>query len=1022
MSNVNEYTQSFAGGEVGDLMVGRLGVDSYQASGALVDNWMPLAQGPMTRRNGMEYIDSWIDSPSYNRDIKFEFDIGENYILSPRSSGGVLGGSCFRVYTGGPNGGPLLLPESHPGAFGSFSDASGTTSSAALNTGATATGTYGEITLTSVNASSAVGRFSATINDANVIHAVAFYITAGGGNSFVTLNIGTVVGGSDLGQFTDLRNGYHQVAFIPTNTGPVYFQFSYRCWSYINIQDIAWVYSQPVGTGPVPYSIMPGSIYQFLNTLRIAKVANRMWCFDDNGGFQPQIIERRGAYSWSVINFDPIDGPFNSYGDSSSSFAASTTNGNPSLSISGVSLALTSPLLRLFQEGQGINEYAASDGYYTNPILVTGLGIDREFKLVLDLSALTGTVTLQRSTGDPNLFKDVLTYSGGTTSVLLNDAKAATSDGATSNALYTASVSTASWDNVTAYYRLAITPANYTSGSANLQLSTKGGSTVGVLHGGVVVQPLANTGSTNIWQMGVWGTGNWPSCGCFGKGRLWTATGREVISSNSDDYFSFTDGIVTNLGSNAAQTDNTSVDANITSQSAQISWLACLDYLCIGTRKEENVAHSNVPTEAMGPTTFVADFMTQAGGASIDPLVLSYAIIFAHRTKRRLFMFAHNLHSLSDEAFTSTDLTRLHPEMALSGIVRFDATEEPERRIHVVLGDGSVRPLLFRREESINAWSRVTTTIGQIINVMVLHEQDEDEVYYRISSPDPAGSGNTLFTLVKLHRELPVNPWDYRYLDNHVTTPITQGAAALRPSVLGPAGTAVTVQSDQSVLNQFVGSVGSILWIDGGKIEITAIDSWGYTATGTIIEPLNGIPGPGGAQVPYWVSPANWMWATPTNVITVPAVFAGQTLSVYADLAYVGDFLVPPSLTITLPATASRIVAGFPMSSSWQSLKLAYGAQKGTAVLQKKKVIQLGLILDKTGDGLQAGADFNNLDPVEIEVADDDQDTAPSFFTGEINVPFDGEFDTDPRICLRVDGPQPCTIIGYVANVQTCER
>jgi hypothetical protein len=528
-----------------------------------------------------------------------------------------------------------------------------------------------------------------------------------------------------------------------------------------------------------------------------------------------------------------------------------------------------------------------------------------------------------------------------------------------------------------------------------------------------VTAPFGSTGQTNIWQPGLWKPGSLePQCGCFGKGRLITSVGREVVSSNSDNFFSFTDGV----GSIAPQAANTSIDSVITSKSSEISWLACLDYLCIGTRREENVAHSNVPTDAMGPATFVSDLMTQNGGAGIDPLTISSSVIFAHRTRRKLLKFAHNPKGSTVEAFTSADLTRLHPEMAKSGIVRYDATEEPERRIYTVLGDGTVRPLLFRPEEETSAWARIATDIGRIVDVAVLHEEDEDKPYFLIENPGTT-AGTYDYTLTQLPRELPVNPWDHRYLDNHVCTPYYTGLGNVTPSDIE--GGITLFFEDATDFAQ--ATAGTVIWIDGGRVLVDTVLT-GNTVEGTVLAPLTGKDNRDGTVTAYPISPARWMIAQTSSTITVPAVFIGETLSVYADLAYAGEFLVPSSGIITLPAAASRIVAGKPMSAFWKSLKLAYGAQKGTAVGQRKKCIQVCLILDRTGDGLQIGSNFADMYPVVTDMDDPISGIAPAFFTGEINSNFEGEFDTDPRLCLRMDGPQPCTITGYVANIETHER
>src|SRR5262245_30613003 len=82
MANVNAYVQTFSGGELGDAMVARVGVDAYQAASQLVENWFMQAQGPMSRRPSLAFIAAFADASKKQIIKKFEFDVGQNYLLT----------------------------------------------------------------------------------------------------------------------------------------------------------------------------------------------------------------------------------------------------------------------------------------------------------------------------------------------------------------------------------------------------------------------------------------------------------------------------------------------------------------------------------------------------------------------------------------------------------------------------------------------------------------------------------------------------------------------------------------------------------------------------------------------------------------------------------------------------------------------------------------------------------------------------------------------------------------------------
>lgn len=126
---------------------------------------------------------------------------------------------------------------------------------------------------------------------------------------------------------------------------------------------------------------------------------------------------------------------------------------------------------------------------------------------------------------------------------------------------------------------------------------------------------------------------------------------------------------------------------------------------------------------------------------------------------------------------------------------------------------------------------------------------------------------------------------------------------------------------------------------------------------------------------------------------------------------------------IALGGTYTDIVAGLPYSWRYKSAKLAYGAQQGTALLQPKRVSQLGLVLQSTHpDAVSFGPDFTNMDPmprVENGAAIDENTIYDTY--DEQAFPFLGNWDTDSRVCLKGSAPYPATLLGLVVGVETNE-
>jgi hypothetical protein len=137
------------------------------------------------------------------------------------------------------------------------------------------------------------------------------------------------------------------------------------------------------------------------------------------------------------------------------------------------------------------------------------------------------------------------------------------------------------------------------------------------------------------------------------------------------------------------------------------------------------------------------------------------------------------------------------------------------------------------------------------------------------------------------------------------------------------------------------------------------------------------------------------------------------------------EFTVSGAGTITLPVAASNIVVGLPYRARYKSSRLAYGAEQGTAMMQKKKVEELGLVLtDFARAGILYGGAFDNADqpmfPLPLEK---DYVTAAAIVSSDVDdeepMSFDGEWTLDSRVCIECASPFPASVLGMLLTVST---
>lgn len=149
----------------------------------------------------------------------------------------------------------------------------------------------------------------------------------------------------------------------------------------------------------------------------------------------------------------------------------------------------------------------------------------------------------------------------------------------------------------------------------------------------------------------------------------------------------------------------------------------------------------------------------------------------------------------------------------------------------------------------------------------------------------------------------------------------------------------------------------------------------------------------------------------------------GESVVVWGAGKALGTYTVS-SGSITLSQAVTGCIVGLPYTAQYKSSKLAYAAQAGTALIQKKRVHSFGLLLYNTHyQGLQYGGDFTtmyDLPAIEGGVATA-ADTIHADYD-EASFEFGGEWDTDSRLCLKATAPYPVTVLACVLGLETNDK
>jgi hypothetical protein len=122
-----------------------------------------------------------------------------------------------------------------------------------------------------------------------------------------------------------------------------------------------------------------------------------------------------------------------------------------------------------------------------------------------------------------------------------------------------------------------------------------------------------------------------------------------------------------------------------------------------------------------------------------------------------------------------------------------------------------------------------------------------------------------------------------------------------------------------------------------------------------------------------------------------------------------------------LSQAVTTAIVGLSYTAQYKSSKLAYASQKGTALLQKKRIQKIGLLcLNTHYQAIQAGDDFTNMSymPIVENGAAVAANTVNATYD-EAMFPVNTTFDTDSRLCIQVVAPKPATISAAVIGMET---
>jgi hypothetical protein len=143
----------------------------------------------------------------------------------------------------------------------------------------------------------------------------------------------------------------------------------------------------------------------------------------------------------------------------------------------------------------------------------------------------------------------------------------------------------------------------------------------------------------------------------------------------------------------------------------------------------------------------------------------------------------------------------------------------------------------------------------------------------------------------------------------------------------------------------------------------------------------------------------------------------GQTVSVLANGSTHPDRTVSGG-SITLARSSTKVKVGLPYTSILQTMRLDAGSQNGTSQAKTKRIYNITVRLYES-IGVEVGPNLSNMESIPFRSSAQLMDTAIPVYTGDKEVEFRGNYETDGYIYVRQTQPLPLTVLSLYPELIT---
>ena len=547
-----------------------------------------------------------------------------------------------------------------------------------------------------------------------------------------------------------------------------------------------------------------------------------------------------------------------------------------------------------------------------------------------------------------------------------------------------------------------------------------------------ITTAFTNTNSITAWYLGAFSdTTGFPSCVTFFEQRLVFAA---TLSNPQTVYFSKS-GDYENMDANIAGTvadDDAIIYTIASNQVNAIRFMSATRTLIIGTAGGEFAVSGGGDDSSVTPTNILIKKQTNNGGANVDAVAVGNATLFLQRAKRKIRELAYNF---DVDGYSSPDLTILAEHVTSGGITQMAFQGEPLSILWCVRGDGELAALTYQREQEVVAWHRhifggrfgdATITVTDYANIadgsrLVLTKSDGTTTTFTSATSSTTGKFHT----VTSNNQTATNLKTLIDADSDFTATVSSNVVTITET--SPSSTGfLTIKSVDDTTRLTKTDQGkavcesvAVIPTDDSEYQIWVIIKRTVNgSTRRYVEYLNVFDFDETDNTSFnFLDSALSYSGTAATTFTGLDHLEGQTVAILADGATHPDKPVS-SGSVVLDRSATNVKIGLAYNSILKTMRIDAGSQDGTSQGKTKRIYEITARLYQSV-GVEVGPDLSNMERIPFRTSANPMDEGIPVFTGDKEVEFRGNYDTDGYIIVRQTQPLPFTILSLYPRLVT---